>query len=327
MWVSSRHTDDSPRIRRGRKATSSPRTPLVAGRTFGAPAAKAGIEGSKLLILLLVVASLSGSCDRRAVPVTSTVTLPSSTTTTSEATTSTTHAPTTSEPPSTTIASTTTTAPPTTTIATTTTTAPVVEAAAVVSRVATSEWVVALTFDAGSDRGFAGEILDTLAAHGIKASFGMTGRWAESNPDLLRRIVEEGHALINHTYDHPDMESLSREQRLWQLARAEEIINGLTGTSTKPYFRPPYGSYNKEVLLDVASAGYRYSVMWTVDSLGWKGLPPEDVAARCANALQPGAILLMHVGQASTDYAALEDVIAAIDGCGYRYATIPELLP
>lgn len=201
------------------------------------------------------------------------------------------------------------------------------EAAALVTRVPTSELVVALTFDAGSDRGFAAEIMDTLAAHDIRASFGMTGRWAESNPDLLRRMVEEGHALINHTYDHPHMETLSTEQRLWQLARAEEIVNGVTGTTTKPYFRPPYGSYNNQVLIDVASAGYRYSVMWTVDCLGWKGIPASDVAARCEDALQPGAILLMHVGAASTDYAALEDIIAAIDRGGYRYATIPELLP
>ena len=196
-----------------------------------------------------------------------------------------------------------------------------------VTRIATNERVVALTFDAGSDRGYAREILDTLAAHGINASFGMTGTWAESNPDLLQRMVDEGHDLINHTYNHPHMETLSTAERLWQVARAEEIINEITGTTTKPYFRPPYGSYNNQVLVDVGGAGYRYSVMWTVDCLGWKGLPPADVAARCINALQPGAIILMHVGAASTDYAALEDIISAIDRGGYRYATIKELLP
>lgn len=197
----------------------------------------------------------------------------------------------------------------------------------VVTRVATDEPVVALTFDAGSDRGYAGEILDTLAAHGVVATFGMTGRWAESNPDLLRRMVSDGHALINHTYDHPHMETLSTDLRLQQLARTEEIIEGIVGMTTKPYFRPPYGAYNDQVLIDIAAAGYRYSIMWTVDCLGWKGLPPTEVAARCEGALEPGAILLMHVGAASTDYAALEDVIAVIDERGYRYATIPELLP
>jgi peptidoglycan/xylan/chitin deacetylase (PgdA/CDA1 family) len=197
----------------------------------------------------------------------------------------------------------------------------------VITRIPTNELLLALTFDAGSDRGFTEEILDTLAAHGIRASFGMTGKWAESNPDLLRRMVQEGHALINHTYDHPHMETLSTEQRLLQLARTEGIIKEATETATKPYFRPPYGSYNNQVLIDVGTAGYRYSLMWTVDCLGWKGLPPSEVAARCENALQPGAILLMHVGAASTDYAALEDILSAIDVRGYRYATIPELLP
>lgn len=196
-----------------------------------------------------------------------------------------------------------------------------------VTRIPTDERVVALTFDAGSDRGFAAEILDALAAHDIKASFGMTGTWAESNPDLLARMVDEGHSLINHTYDHPHMETLSAQERFLQLARAEEIINSITGVTTKPYFRPPYGSYNKQVLIDLRSAGYRYSVMWTVDCLGWKGLPPSEVTSRCADALQPGAIILMHVGSASTDYEALGDLIAAIDGGGYRYATIEELLP
>lgn len=274
--------------------------------------------------VLLAVAVLSGGCNAATEPVGSTVTFP--TTTSAPTETTSTVRPTTT-PESTTTTTSTTTTSTTTTIAETTTTAPRGEAASVITRVDTSEKVVALSFDAGSDRGYGAEILDTLAAHDIKASFGMTGTWAESNPDLLRRIVDEGHALINHTYDHPHMETLKTAQRLDQLARAEEIIHENTGADMRPYFRPPYGSYNNQVLIDVASAGYRYSVMWTVDCLGWKGLPPAEVVARCEGSLQPGAILLMHVGAASTDYAALEDIIAAIDRGGYRYATIPELLP
>lgn len=287
-------------------------------------------SGGLLLLVLLPIVLLLGSCIPAGEPdVTSTSTVPTSTSTTPESTTAPSTTSTVPDASTTTTAtstSTTTTAT-TTTIRVTTTSAPEGEVAVVVTRIPTDEQVVALTFDAGSDRGFAAEILDALSAHGIEASFGMTGTWAESNPDLLRRMVEEGHALINHTYDHPHMETLSTQQRLGQLARAEEIINEITDATTRPYFRPPYGSYNNQVLLDVASAGYRYSVMWTVDCLGWKGLPPSEVAARCENALGPGAILLLHVGAASTDYAALEDIIAAIDQGGYRYATIPELLP
>lgn len=281
--------------------------------------------------MLLAVAALCGSCSPTDSAVSSTSLTPESTTATSTTAPSTTVAPVSTTTSSTTTTITTTTT--TTTMSTTATTSPPPTSppggtkASVVTRIATDAKVVALTFDAGSDRGFAAEILDTLATHGIKASFGMTGKWAESNPDLLLRMVNEGHTLINHTYDHPHMETLSTDQRVRQLALAEEIIRESTGTTTKPYFRPPYGSYNNQVLIDVASAGYRYSVMWTVDCLGWKGLPPSEVAARCRNALEPGAILLMHVGAASTDYAALDEILADIDRSGYRYGTIKELLP
>lgn len=194
-------------------------------------------------------------------------------------------------------------------------------------RADTSERLVALTFDAGSDRGYAEAILDLLSTHQIHVTFGMTGRWAEDNPDLVERMVDEGHGLMNHTYDHPRMETLTPEQRLEQLERTETIIVDLTGSSTRPYFRPPYGAYDDEVLADVGAAGYRYSVMWTVDSLGWKGLPPTEVADRCLGAAEPGAIMLLHVGEASTDYAALPAIIAGLVEGGYGFATVAELIP
>lgn len=191
----------------------------------------------------------------------------------------------------------------------------------------TNQRIVALTFDAGSDRGFGEQILDLLADYRIHASFGMTGKWAEANPDLVRRMATEGHLLINHSYDHPYMDRISTSERIDQLARTETIVSDLTGATTKPYFRPPYGSYNTDVLVDVGRVGYRYSVMWTVDSLGWKGLAPAEVTKRCLDGAAPGAILLLHVGAASTDYAALEDIITGLIDAGYGFATISELLP
>lgn len=187
--------------------------------------------------------------------------------------------------------------------------------------------MVSLTFDAGSDRGYAEEILDLVAASGIRVTFGMTGKWAEAHPDLLRRMIDEGHTLMNHTYDHPHMETLTTQQRLEQLRLTESIVVELTGTSTKPYFRPPYGAYNDQVLIDVGADGYRYSVMWTVDTLGWKGIPPSEVLDRCLNGAKPGAIILLHVGAASTDYAALPSVIAGLTDAGYQFVTIPQLIP
>ena len=122
--------------------------------------------------------------------------------------------------------------------------------------------VVHLSFDAGADRGYAGEILNTLAAEGVSASFGMTGRWAQENPDLVQRMVAEGHRLINHTWDHRSFTGNSdrrggqnREQIHAQLARTEALLVELTGQNTQPSFGPPYGDYSTAVLDAVYGAG------------------------------------------------------------------------
>lgn len=281
------------------------------------------VTGPKGIPILLV--TMVAACGVAAPPASTTTTAPtaSCTTTSTVPTTSTIPPATTTSVPvtSTTAAPTTTTTRPPTTA--TTPVAP----AAVVTRIPTDERMVALTFDAGADRGYAAEILDTLAAHGIGASFAITGQWAERNPDLVRRMADEGHTIINHTYDHPHMELLTTAERLQQLARGEQVIVGITGKTTRPCFRFPYGSYDRQSLVDLAAAGYRHSIMWTVDTLGWKGVSTGEIVARCQDALQPGVIILMHVGAASTDGAALETVIHLIDQAGYRYATIAELLP
>jgi peptidoglycan/xylan/chitin deacetylase (PgdA/CDA1 family) len=207
------------------------------------------------------------------------------------------------------------------------------QAASLVDVIDTGHAVVSLTFDAGSDTGFAAQILDTLNAYGIKATFGITGKWAAANHELTRRIVEDGHGLINHTYDHPSFTGfstggtpLSEQDRRYQLERTEQVILELTGTGAKPYFRPPYGDYDEALHLQLGAWGYRYNVMWTVDSLGWKGLTAEEIVARCLESAQPGAIYLFHVGSASQDAAALPAVIEGLRGRDYSFATIAELL-
>ena len=188
----------------------------------------------------------------------------------------------------------------------------------------TSSKTVLLTFDAGSDAGFTGQILDTLKANGIVAAFGVTGRWAEQNPDLLRRIAQEGHTMINHSYDHPsftgrstNLPPLTQAQRWEQLDKTESIIQDLAGVSTKPYFRPPYGDYDDSVNADLYARGYLYNVMWTVDSLGWNGLAADAIVERCLALAEPGAIYVFHVGSASQDAAALQRVIDGLREMGY----------
>jgi peptidoglycan-N-acetylglucosamine deacetylase len=193
--------------------------------------------------------------------------------------------------------------------------------------------MVALTFDAGADRGNAAAILDTLRANGVKASFGMTGRWAEQNPDLVARMAAEGHQLINHTYDHasftgysPGTPPLTATERQREIERAETIIQSVAGVPAQPYFRPPYGDYDAAMLAQLGQLGYAYSVMWTVDSLGWNGYSAARIVTRCVAGAAPGAILLFHVGSDSQDAAALPAIIQQLRAAGYTFGTVADVL-
>lgn len=197
----------------------------------------------------------------------------------------------------------------------------------------TSRHVVALTFDAGSDVGYTAMILDTLSANGVRASFGMTGRWAETNPGLLQRMVADGHTLINHSYGHRSFtgdssqaDGLSEAERWDELNRTEQIINDLTGATTRPYFRPPFGDYDQSVNEDVGAFGYTYNVMWAIDSRGWMGIPAAQIAQRCIDLAEPGAIYVFHVGSASEDGPALQSIIDGLRAEGYEITDLPGVL-
>jgi peptidoglycan-N-acetylglucosamine deacetylase len=207
-------------------------------------------------------------------------------------------------------------------------------AALVVRKGDPSRKIVAFSFDAGADAGFALHILDILAANGIHASFGMTGRWAERNPELLQRIVREGHQLINHTYDHASMTGaatktapLTREQRWEELDRTEAIVQQLTGATTKPYFRPPYGAYDDSVNEDVGARGYAYNVLWSVDSRGWMGFSAGAIIQRCLEQAEPGTIYVFHVGSQSQDGPALQAIIDGLRAEGYFIGSVLDVLP
>lgn len=197
----------------------------------------------------------------------------------------------------------------------------------------TDELIVALTFDAGADRGYAEEILDTLQAEGVHATFGMTANWAEANAELILRMVNEGHTLINHTRTHRSWTGfstgappLTSAERAEELSATEDVIESIAGYDVRPYFRPPYGDYDDSVIADLRANGYTVNVMWTIDSLGWNGLSAPEITERVLNGTVPGAIHLFHVGAASQDAAALPDIISGLRERGYRFVTIQEMV-
>jgi peptidoglycan-N-acetylglucosamine deacetylase len=191
---------------------------------------------------------------------------------------------------------------------------------------------VTLTFDAGADRGYAEVILDILRDEQVPATFGMTGLWAQQNSDLIQRMTDEGHELMNHTWSHRSFTGFSAgrpigvgERRI-ELDRTEELIVGLTNKSTRPLFRPPYGDLDAGVFRDVADAGYDYTIMWTVDSLGWNKLPAAGIIDRCLSRAEPGAIYIFHVGEQSQDALALPAIIAGLRERGFVFVTVTDLL-
>jgi peptidoglycan/xylan/chitin deacetylase (PgdA/CDA1 family) len=192
---------------------------------------------------------------------------------------------------------------------------------------------VALSFDAGSDAGYASAILDELARDGVHASFGVTGKWAEQNPDLFRRIVAEGHHLINHTYDHQSMTGrsthrlpLDRAARIDEIEHADKVFVAIAGKSSKPWFRPPYGDIDPELDSVLGDLGYHYDTLWTVDSLGWKGLSSAAISDRCSHGIAPGAVFLFHVGSQSQDAAALGSIIAGIRSAGLQPGSLLDVM-
>ena len=193
---------------------------------------------------------------------------------------------------------------------------------------------VALTFDAGADTGYAAAILDLLRDEGIAATFGMTGLWAEANPDLVRRMVAEGHQLINHTWSHNSLigigsrtEPMSYEALLDELTRTEDLVRDLTGYQMKPYFRAPYGEWDAERLGYLHDAGYYLNVYWTCDSRGWAGWAAAEIVAYCTTNLKPDEIILLHVGaSAAGDYESLPAMISSFREQGYDFVTVEQML-
>ena len=212
---------------------------------------------------------------------------------------------------------------------------PSAAAAQTISQFSTTEKVAVLTFDAGSDTGYAASILDTLKAKGVKATFGMTGVWASANLGLVRRMVSEGHRLMNHTWDHQSFTGasthttpLTSAQRASELKRVEDYIWYQVGVGLKPYFRAPYGDTDSTVLADVGANGYTYNIKWTIDTLSSvQPMTAQQITDRVLAYIKPGAIVLMHVGGASQDGPALPGMIDRLRAQGYSFRTVQDFLP
>lgn len=191
--------------------------------------------------------------------------------------------------------------------------------------VKTDEKKVALSFDAAWGNEDTKRILDILKKHNIHVTFFMTGGWVSSYPDDVKAILAAGHDLGNHSENHKNMSQLSNEEKTKELLGVHQKVKELTNTDMH-LFRPPYGDYNDDVILNAAQNGY-YAIQWSVDSLDWKDYGVDSIVDTILNHknLRNGAIILCHNGAKYTA-DALEAVISGLEEKGYEIVPISELI-
>lgn len=184
---------------------------------------------------------------------------------------------------------------------------------------------VALTFDAGSEGEPVPAILDILKGAGLHCTFFLSGQFVADYPELVTRMAAENHEIANHSYSHPDFTTISAEDAHSQLARTDAAITALTGSSSKPYFRFPYGRRNN-AMVDLVNADGYMSVSWTVDAYDWEpSRTPQQIYSRVMGGIGPGAIVLMHCGSAQ-EVEILPVIMRDLQAQGYQLVTVTEVL-
>ena len=188
---------------------------------------------------------------------------------------------------------------------------------------------VALTFDAGATGEPMPAILAALRERGIHITMFFTGKFAEQYPEGVKQAAADGHEIANHTYSHLDSRELTDDELVEELARTERILYELTGVTTKPYWRPPFGARNNHVLNVAVQQGYR-SIYWTLDSLDSVGQPktPDFIFERVTNTPNfnlDGAIILQHFGSWPSA-EALPRILDRLQEMGYSVVTVSDIL-
>lgn len=189
------------------------------------------------------------------------------------------------------------------------------------------EKVLYLTFDAGYENGCTAKILDTLQKHQVQATFFLVGDYLERNPDLVRRMAEEGHIVGNHTMNHPDMSKLqNRDAFARELEDMARLYQEITGQSLCKLYRPPQGIYSEENLKMARELGY-HTVFWSLAYQDWNNNAQpsrEQAFAKLLPRTHNGAIVLLH-STSATNASILDELLTRWESMGYHFATVDTL--
>lgn len=190
--------------------------------------------------------------------------------------------------------------------------------------VCTEEKLAALTFDCAWENSDTEILLELLEQNQVKATFFTTGDWCQRYPEDVRAIVQAGHSIGNHSFQHPHVASISPEALEEDTLRCDEIIRELTGETPRIY-RAPYGEYSDEMLALLEDTLGKRVIQWDCDSRDWQGREAAEMVESIAAGIRPGSILLFHNDTANTP-AALKQLLPRLRGEGYRFVLVEELI-
>lgn len=191
----------------------------------------------------------------------------------------------------------------------------------------TEKKTIYLTFDCGYELGYTETILNVLQKHNAHAAFFVVGNYIASQPELVQRMVQEGHIVGNHTWSHPDMSSIQEKSAfLNELKQVEDAYERCTGEKMQSYYRPPQGIYSTDNLRIAQEAGYK-TVFWSLAYVDWKqdAQPTEDYAMeKLTERIHNGAVVLLH-NTSSTNAAILDKLLTQWESMGYDFGTLDRL--
>jgi peptidoglycan-N-acetylmuramic acid deacetylase len=192
----------------------------------------------------------------------------------------------------------------------------------------TTDKVIYLTFDAGYENGNTEPILDALKKHQVNATFFVVGSFLSQNPDLIRRMADEGHTVGNHTMTHPDMSGISTMEAFTEeLDGVSDLYREITGSEMTKFYRPPQGIYSKENLAMAKELGY-HTFFWSLAYVDWyqDDQPTKEQAfEKLLKRIHPGAIVLLH-STSSTNAEILDELLTRWEEMGYHFRTLNDLL-
>lgn len=179
---------------------------------------------------------------------------------------------------------------------------------------------IAITFDDGPSSHCTGRLLDGLKERGVRASFFLIGKNVKENPDLVKRLYEEGHLIGNHTYNHVEITRISDEEAKKEIMDTDEAIYAITGKHVE-YMRPPFGLWQEELEQELNVM----PVMWSIDPLDWTTKNVDEIVNKVVTEAGENDIILLHDCYDSSVDAALR-IIDILKKKGFEFVTADELL-